>query len=148
MSSMVNAQAWKTTEKKQAINREATVKKRIINNQNALKITKDPVLRNVYETRIAQFEQAQADIAEWLKRIEAGDRDNTYRYNLLTSLQLSRGEALQTIVELRTRELAYEAFGGDFTEEAMQALEPLRQQVTQGVAAYEATLAAVRATIE
>ncbi len=143
----LSAQIWKNSERKQAINREATVKKRIINNENALKITKDPEIQKIYEERIALLKSCQQDIVEWNKATEADEKQNSHRYNLLTNLKLGKVDALQALINIRTSEVVYETFGGDFTEEPVAILKDLRQNARNCLPAFDEAISKVKANI-
>lgn len=135
--SSASAQIWKNSEKKQAINREATVKKRLINNENALKNSKDATLQGLYKQRIAILKAIENDIIAWNEKIEADEKTNSQRYNFLTNLKLGKVDALQLLINIRAAEIVYETFGGDFKAEPVNILKELRGNAKNNLKAYD-----------
>lgn len=147
MGHIANAQIWKNTEQKQSNNREATVKNRLLNNENALKATKDATLKELYKKRIALFKECQQDIEKWREKIQAGEKKNSNRYNLLTNLKIGKVDAMQSLINIRLAEIAYELFGGDFKDEPLGTLKKLRREYQAGVKAYDNAIAEITGNI-
>lgn len=145
---MVSAQAWKTGEQKKAINRKADLDRRILNNQRALKNVKDSENKKVYETRIATLNEALALVEKQKEKIEAGDRENTWRYYEMGTVKLRKVEAMQMLINIRLSEIAYEAFGGDMKEEMISVYEALREKVKQDLRVYDEAIKKIEANIK
>ena len=135
--SIVSAQAWKSAEQKQAINRQADAQKRIINNENALKRNRDEVSKAIFKDRIALLKTIASDIEKWNAKINAGDKINSQRYNLITQIKLRKSEAIQMLLTLRTMEIAYKNFGGEYKDEPMDILQKLRTKTEQATQAFD-----------
>ena len=146
-SPTVSAQIWKSTEQKQAINRKADAQKRIINNENTLKYTRDADLQEIYKDRLALLKTVEPDIEQWNAKINANDKINSQRYNLLTQLKLRKVEAMQMLITLRTMEIGYENFGGDFKDESIGILKQLRLKTEQSIQAFEASINEVKGNL-
>ncbi len=144
----VTAQVWKNSESKQSINREANVKKRLINNENALNLTKDATNQTFYNERIALLKSAESDITSWNAKIEAGDKTNSQRYNLLTNLKLSKVDAIQALINIRTAEVLYEKFGGDFQEEPLGILQELRGKIDACLSSFDEAISKTESNIQ
>lgn len=144
----VQAQVWKNGEKKQAVNREADVKKRLINHESLLKSTRDTELQEIYKERVEIFKSIQTDIVEWNKRIENNDQLNSQRYNLLTSLKLRKAEEMQMLITIRSMEIAYQAFGGEYRDEANRILEDLRNKLESSKGNFDNAINQIEANIQ
>ncbi len=146
--SMVFAQAWVNSEQKQAINREAEVKKRLINHEALIKNTKDTELINIYEERVALYKSVQDDIGRWNEKIKAGEKENSHRYNLLSSIKMRKGEYMQMLITIRSNEKAYELFGGNYKEEPVGILSNLRSEINASLKSFDDAIANVSGLIQ
>ena len=144
----VSAQIWKNGEQKQAINREATTKKKLINNENALRASKDAINQGFYNQRITLLKEVETDIVAWNAKIKAGEQLNSQRYNLLTNLKLGKSDAYQELITIRSAELIYEAFGGAFKEEALGILTKLRGKINANLQFYDEAINELAANIQ
>ena len=141
-------QAWKSSEQKQSINREAAVKKKLVNNENALKAAKDDINQAIYTERIELLNSILMDIASWRQQIEAGNKENAQRYNLISNLKIGKSDAMQFLIGSRSSELLYEAFGGTYKEEPIGILATLRSDLTNNLKAYETAIEKVKSNIQ
>ncbi|MEL6275617.1 MAG: hypothetical protein AAFU03_10985 [Bacteroidota bacterium] len=144
----ISAQAWKNSETRQSINRTATVQKRILNNENARSRSQDETMQGIFDERIALLRSIEQDIEQWTAQIEAGAQNNAYRYNLLTNIKLGKADAMQSLLNSRTAELLYVAFGGNFKEEALGVLTTLRTELGNRLGAYDDAINQLMANME
>jgi len=147
-SESANAQAWKNSETHQSVNREADFKKRKLNNENFLKNAKDAEMRKIHQERVVLLSGGLKDIATWKNKIDAGEKKNAFRYNLLLSIILRKSEAMQMLVTIRTQEIAYELFGADFKQEALSVLKQLRKETYESLASYDKAIKRLRNNIK
>lgn len=144
----VQAQMWKNGESRHAANKEADFKKRIINNEAALKKTKDPELQKIYQERIALFQGGLDMVKVYQERIDAGNKLNAQRTKEILSLTTRKGEAMQMLVTLRTAEVLYETFSAELKGEIVPIYKEARQKTYDYLRTFDQAISQVEALIK
>lgn len=142
------AQAWKNAENRHAINKEADFKKRIANNEAALKKTKDPELQKIYQERIDLFKGGLDLVKVYQERIESGNKLNAQRTKELMTLTSRKGEAMQMLVLLRTTEAVHEGFKTELKDEIVPIFKEARQKTYDYLRTFDQAMSKVEALIK